>query len=217
VSTTDHVPPGYRGDEGETVPGVGLLGTTSARVRGFPRQTVCPWTGPRRTWGNRTGRAFTGDRSGDWLYEALFRFGFANQAESTHLDDGLQLKDCYVAAAVRCAPPENKPTKEEFETCRPYLVEELRLLKRVTVVVALGKIAFDEYLKASTALGHTIGSPTPKFGHGSVHVTPWGTTLLGCFHPSQRNTFTGRLSRPMFYGVFQHARRLLDGPEPTLG
>jgi len=172
---------------------------------------------PAAHGGNRTGRAFTGDRSGDWLYEALFRFGFANQAESTHLDDGLQLKDCYVAAAVRCAPPENKPTKEEFETCRPYLVEELRLLKRVTVVVALGKIAFDEYLKASTALGHTIGSPTPKFGHGSVHVTPWGTTLLGCFHPSQRNTFTGRLSRPMFYGVFQHARRLLDGPEPTQG
>ena len=161
---------------------------------------------------NRTGRMFTGDRSGAWLYEALFQFGFANQAASTHQGDGLRLTDCYVAAAVRCAPPENKPTKEECATCRPYVLAELRLLPRITVVVALGKIAFHEYLKASGALGHAIGTPAPKFGHGAVWSTPWGITLLGSFHPSQQNTFTGRLTRPMFHSVFRRARHLLDGP-----
>ncbi len=167
---------------------------------------------PAAHGGNRTGRVFTGDRSGDWLYEALFRFKFANQAESTHRGDGLRLTDCYVAAAVRCAPPENKPSKEEFATCRPYVLAELRLLKRITVVVALGKIAFDEYVKAARALGRAVGPPAPKFGHGAVYATPWGVTLLGSFHPSQQNTFTGKLSRPMFHNVFRCARQLLDGP-----
>ncbi len=167
---------------------------------------------PAAHGGNRTGRAFTGDRSGDWLYEALCRFGFANQAESTQPGDGLRLTDCYVAAAVRCAPPDNTPSKEEFATCRPYLIEELRLLPRITVAVALGKVAFDEYLKASGATGRGAGTPAPKFGHGAVHTIPGGVTLLGSFHPSQRNTFTGTLSRPMFHRVFRHARRLLDGP-----
>ena len=167
---------------------------------------------PAAHGGNRTGRVFTGDRSGDWLYEALFQFGFANQAESTHRGDGLRLTDCYVAAAVRCAPPENKPSKEEFETCRPYMLAELRLLKRITVVVALGKIAFDAYLKASRALGRAVSTPAPKFGHGSIWSTPGGITLLGSFHPSQQNTFTGKLTRPMFHSVFQRARQLLDGP-----
>ncbi len=166
---------------------------------------------PAAHGGNRTGRVFTGDRSGDWLYEALFRFGFANQAESTHRDDGLQLTDCYVAAAVRCAPPDNKPSKEEFETCRPYVLAELRLLKRITVVVALGKIAFDEYLTAAGPPGRVIGRPAPKFGHESIYSAPWGVTLLGSYHPSQQNTFTGKLTRPMFHRVFRLARQLIDG------
>ncbi|MDT7042427.1 uracil-DNA glycosylase [Candidatus Nitronereus thalassa] len=165
---------------------------------------------PAAHGGNRTGRVFTGDRSGDWLYEALHQFGFSTQAEATHRGDGLKLHNCYVGVALRCAPPDNKPTKEEFNTCRPYLQEELRLLPNITVVVALGKIAFDEYLKASQALGHSLRKPLPKFGHGSVHSTPWGVTLLGSYHPSQQNTFTGRLTRPMFHGVFHHAKKLID-------
>lgn len=165
---------------------------------------------PAAHGGNRTGRVFTGDRSGDWLYEALFRFGFANQSASTHRDDGLQLTDCYVAAAVRCAPPDNKPSKEEFETCRPYVLAELRLLKHLTVVVALGNVAFREYLKAARASGRAVKKPVPTFQHGSICSTPWGITLLGSYHPSQQNTFTGRLTRPMFHDVFRRARQLVD-------
>ncbi len=165
---------------------------------------------PAAHGGNRTGRVFTGDRSGDWLYDALFQFGFANQAEATHRGDGLHLRDCYVAAAVRCAPPDNKPTREEFEACRPYLLEELRLLKNMTVVVALGKIAFDEYVKSCKALGHSVSTPVPKFGHGAVYAAPWGVTLLGSYHPSQQNTFTGKLTRPMFHSVFRQARKLIE-------
>ena len=165
---------------------------------------------PAAHGGNRTGRVFTGDRSGDWLYEALYEFGFANQPESTHREDGLRLHDCYVAAAVRCAPPANKPTKEEFETCRPYVLEELRLLRKVMVVVALGKIAFDEYLRTCQVQGKVLSSPRPKFSHGVEYVLPWGITLLGSYHPSQQNTFTGTLTRRMFHSVFQRARGLVD-------
>ncbi len=166
---------------------------------------------PAAHGGNRTGRVFTGDRSGDWLYEALFKFGFANQAEATHRNDGLKLRNCYVAAAVRCAPPGNKPTREEFTTCRPFLLEELRLLKNITVVIALGKIAFDEYLRSCKELGHALSKPLPKFRHGSVYAAPWGVTLLGSYHPSQQNTFTGKLTRSMFHSVFCRARILVDG------
>ena len=165
---------------------------------------------PAAHGGNRTGRVFTGDRSGDWLYEALFQFGFANQAEATHRNDGLKLRNCYVAAAVRCAPPGNKPTKEEFTTCRPFLLEELRLLKNITVVIALGKIAFDEYLRSCKELGNALSKPLPKFGHGSVYSVSWGVVLLGSYHPSQQNTFTGKLTRPMFHSVFHRARKLVD-------
>ena len=165
---------------------------------------------PAAHGGNRTGRVFTGDRSGDWLYEALHRFGFANQPDSTHKHDGLQLSDCYIAAAVRCAPPANKPLPEEFEACRPYLIEEFRLLRRVRVVVALGKIAFDEYFKTCREMGHSMPTPKPKFSHGSVARLPWGTTLLGSYHPSQQNTFTGKLTRPMFHRIFQLARAKLN-------
>ena len=164
---------------------------------------------PAAHGGNRTGRVFTGDRSGDWLYEALYTFDFANQPDSTHAKDGMKLKDCYIAAAVRCAPPANKPLREEFDACRPYLVEELRLLKKVNVVIALGKIAFDEYLKTCQTLGHAVPTPKPKFGHGVVYTLPWYVTLIGSYHPSQQNTFTGKLTRPMFHSVFKQARSLL--------
>lgn len=165
---------------------------------------------PAAHGGNRTGRVFTGDRSGDWLYEALHRFGFANQPTSTDRDDGLRLIDCYVGATVRCAPPDNKPLPAEFEACRPYVVQELRLLPQVSVVVALGNIAFDHYLKASRDLGRSIGRPRPCFRHNSVHRLPWGVTLIGSYHPSQQNTFTGKLTRPMFHAVFKEARRILS-------
>ncbi len=164
---------------------------------------------PAAHGGNRTGRVFTGDRSGDWLYEALHAFGFANQPTSTHKDDGLRVKDCYIAAVVRCAPPDNKPLPKEFDACRSYLMEELRLLTRVKVVVALGKIAFDHYLKACRELGHELPKPALKFGHGLVHSLPWGVTLIASYHPSQQNTFTGKLTRPMFHSVFRKARVIL--------
>lgn len=165
---------------------------------------------PAAHGGNRTGRVFTGDRSGDWLYEALHAFGFANQPTSIHREDGLRLNDCYVAAAVRCAPPANKPTKEEFTACRPFLQEELRLLRRVTVIVALGRIAFDEYLRTCQAMGGHVPSPRPKFSHGAAYALPWGITVLGSYHPSQQNTFTGTLTRPMFHEIFNKARKLVD-------
>jgi uracil-DNA glycosylase family 4 len=164
---------------------------------------------PAAHGGNRTGRVFTGDRSGDWLYEALHAFGFANQPTSAHRKDGLRAKDCYIAAVVRCAPPGNKPLPREFDTCRPYLTEELRLLTRAKVVVALGKIAFDHYLKACRELGHELPKPALRFGHGVVYRLPWGVTLIGSYHPSQQNTFTGKLTRPMFHSVFRKARKAL--------
>lgn len=171
---------------------------------------------PAAHGGNRTGRMFTGDRSGDWLYEALHRHGFANQASSTHCGDGLALTDCYIGAAVRCAPPGNKPAADEFEHCRRFLRDELRLLKKHRVVVTLGKMAFDQYLKTCRAEGLTIPSPPPKFGHGAAYRLPWGVTLLGSYHPSQQNTFTGKLTRPMFHSVFAQARRELCRTRPIL-
>ncbi|MEC4891127.1 MAG: uracil-DNA glycosylase [Nitrospira sp.] len=167
---------------------------------------------PAAHGGNRTGRVFTGDRSGDWLYDALHRFGFASQAASTHRDDGMVLTDCYIGATVRCAPPDNKPLPEEFAHCQGFLLDELRLLTQMRVVVALGKIAFDHYLKACQAGGLTKPSPAPKFGHGAAYILPWGITLLGSYHPSQQNTFTGKLTRPMFHSVFARARGELEKP-----
>jgi uracil-DNA glycosylase family 4 len=154
---------------------------------------------------------FTGDRSGDWLYDALHRHGFANQPSSTHRDDGLTLSDCYIGATVRCAPPGNKPAPDEFEQCSRFLREELRLLGHARVVVALGKIAFDHYLKTCRAARREIPSPVPKFGHGVAYRLPWGVLLLGSYHPSQQNTFTGKLTRPMFHSVFRKARKMIDG------
>lgn len=162
---------------------------------------------PAAHGGNRTGRVFTGDRSGDWLYEALHRYGFANQATSTHAEDGLALIDCYIGATVRCAPPDNKPAPDEFAACQDFLLREITLLRQTRVVITLGKIAFDHYLKACRQLGLGDPRPRPKFSHGLTASLPWGVTLLGSYHPSQQNTFTGKLTRPMFYRVFAEARR----------
>ncbi|MBS0151582.1 MAG: uracil-DNA glycosylase [Nitrospira sp.] len=164
---------------------------------------------PAAHGGNRTGRVFTGDRSGDWLYEALYRHGFANQPTSHHRYDGLSLKDCYIGATVRCAPPGNKPAPDEFERCSRFVRDEIRLLKHHRVVIALGKIAFDHYLKAYRTEGYTVPSPVPKFGHGVFYCLPWGVMLLGSYHPSQQNTFTGKLTRPMFHAVFRQAKNAI--------
>jgi uracil-DNA glycosylase len=152
---------------------------------------------------------FTGDRSGDWLYAALHRAGFANQAESDWRGDGLELRDAYITATVRCAPPANKPTPEERDTCLPYLRRELELLERCQVIVALGAFGWDGFLRAARAIGVEVPRPRPKFGHGAEFaLADGGPTLLGCFHPSQQNTFTGVLTAPMMDAVFARAREL---------
>jgi uracil-DNA glycosylase family 4 len=164
---------------------------------------------PAAHGGNRTGRMFTGDRSGDWLFRALHEAGFANQATSTAPGDGLQLTGAYITATVRCAPPANKPTPAEMDRCRPFLLEEMRLLSRVQVVVALGKIGWDAYLRARREAGLPVPRPLPRFGHRAEAPMPeGGPTLLGCFHPSQQNTFTGKLTRVMLRAVFRRARGL---------
>ena len=165
---------------------------------------------PAAHGGNRTGRVFTGDRSGDWLYEALHRFGFASQPTSTDRHDGLRLTDCYIGAAVRCAPPDNKPLPDEFDACRSFVVHELTLLQQARVVVVLGKIAFDHYFKACRELGRSPSKPNPRFAHGARYRLPWKMTLLCSYHPSQQNTFTGRLTRSMFHDIFRAARTLID-------
>lgn len=164
---------------------------------------------PAAHGGNRTGRIFTGDRSGDWLYETLYRFGFASQPTSTHRDDGLTLRAAYVNAAVRCAPPDNKPTPEERSNCQPYLERELGLLRDLRVVVALGRLAFDAYLSARRAIGLPVSQPRPQFGHASVFELS-DVFLIGSYHPSQRNTQTGMLTHAMFDRVFATARQLLE-------
>ena len=157
---------------------------------------------------NRTGRMFTGDRSGDWLYAALHRAGLANQPESGWRGDGLELRDAYITATVRCAPPANKPTPGERDNCLPYLQRELELLRRLQVIVALGSFGWDGFLRAARAIGVEVPRPRPKFGHGAeVGVGDW--RLLGCYHPSQQNTFTGKLTVPMTDEVFERARSLV--------
>jgi uracil-DNA glycosylase family 4 len=157
---------------------------------------------------NRTGRMFTGDASGDWLYDALHRYGFANQAVSTSRDDGLRLKGCYITAAARCVPPGNKPTRAELDTCRGYLETELRLLERVGVVVALGRVGYEAWLKAAGWWGMLPARERPKFAHGAEAELD-GVVLLCSYHPSQQNTNTGKLTRRMWYGIFERARELL--------
>ncbi len=156
---------------------------------------------------NRTGRMFTGDRSGDWLFAALHRAGFASQPHSVARDDGLELRGAYVTAAVRCAPPANKPLPSERENCARFLVAEVRLLREVRVVVCLGGFAWDAALRLRTRLGAPVLRPKPRFGHGAeVLNAPFA--LLGSYHPSQQNTFTGRLTEPMLDAVLGRAREL---------
>jgi uracil-DNA glycosylase len=176
---------------------------------------------PAAHGGNRTGRIFTGDRSGDWLFRALHRAGFANQPTSVSRDDGLELLDCYIAAVVRCAPPANRPTPQERDTCLPYLVRELHALASLRVVVALGSFAWDGVLRAFRQAGWSVPSPRPVFGHGAeVQIAPPSpepspVTLLGCYHPSQQNTFTGKLTEPALDALFARARALVDEETPS--
>ncbi|MFN2544136.1 MAG: uracil-DNA glycosylase [Actinomycetota bacterium] len=165
---------------------------------------------PAAHGGNRTGRIFTGDRSGDFLFAALHRTGFANQPMSVHRDDGLELRDLYVGAVNRCAPPANRPTPRERDACLPYLAREIQALERVRVIVALGSYAWDGVLLALARIGHPV-KPKPRFGHGAE--TPVGDSLLlGCFHPSQQNTFTGKLTPRMLEEIFQRARAAAGDP-----
>jgi uracil-DNA glycosylase len=159
---------------------------------------------PAAHGGNRTGRIFTGDRSGDWLFASLWRAGFANQPDSVARGDGLSLSGAYVTAVVRCAPPGNRPLPSERDNCLPYLKRELSLLSRVRVIVCLGGFAWENAFRALPA---PAPRPRPRFGHGAeVRVDRW--TLLGCYHPSQQNTFTGRLTESMMDAVFVRAREL---------
>ncbi|MBI3653267.1 MAG: uracil-DNA glycosylase [Acidobacteria bacterium] len=182
---------------------------------------------PAAHGGNRTGRMFTGDRSGDWLYSALHRYGFANQSESVHRDDGLELLDAYISAVIHCAPPDNKPFPDEMKNCRPYLLRELALLPQVRVMVTLGRLAFDTavaLLKNGAPSDAVLasGAPAPtavkkslpvrrryNFAHGAEFQMAKGITLLASYHPSQQNTFTGILTEEMFQAVFKRAQTIL--------
>jgi uracil-DNA glycosylase len=183
----------YRGEEywGRPVPGFGDP-AAAVYVLGLA---------PAAHGGNRTGRVFTGDRSGDWLFAALHRTGFANQPDSVHAGDGLRLDGAFIAAAVRCAPPANKPLPAERDNCLPYAAEELDLM-HPDVIVCLGAYAWDAACRLLEV------RPKPRFGHAAEHLPPSGPALLGCFHPSQQNTFTGKLTEPMMDAVFARAREL---------
>jgi uracil-DNA glycosylase len=166
---------------------------------------------PAAHGGNRTGRIFTGDRSGDFLFQAVHRCGLSNQPTSVSRDDGLELKDLYVAAVNRCCPPGNRPTPDERDNCLPYLVREIELLERLKVLVALGSFAWDGALRALQRLGHPAPRPKPRFAHGAeIPVGPYA--LLGSFHPSQQNTFTGKLTANMLEDVLKRAIRLFGRP-----
>lgn len=160
---------------------------------------------------NRTGRMFTGDSSGDWLYDALHRFGFASQARSVSRDDGLELSDCYILAAVRCAPPGNRPTQEELDNCSPFLRAELGFLGRRRVVLVLGHVAHRQWLRASGWWRALPPAKRPAFAHGATHTLPDGVSLVCSYHPSRQNTNTGRLTRSMWYEVFGKVRQIVDG------
>jgi len=196
--TAANPPRRYRGQEywGRPLPG---FGDPDARV-------LLVGLAPAAHGGNRTGRMFTGDRSGDWLYAALHRAGLANQALSEHRSDGLRLADAYITAINRCPPPANKPTPAERDNCLPFLVRELALLERARVIVTLGSYAWDGTLLALRERGDAVPRPKPRFGHGAeVIAGPY--TLLGCYHPSQQNTFTGKLTEPMLDAVLARATR----------
>ena len=190
----------YRGQEywGKPVPSFGPIGA----------KLLIVGLAPGAHGANRTGRVFTGDRSGDFLYRALHRTGFASQAESTSRNDGLVLRNARISAAVRCAPPDNRPSREEIAACRAFLERELDLMPALRAVVCLGRIAFDTYLSILKDRG-VIASRAPfAFAHGAQYrVSPDGPLLIASYHPSQQNTSTGRLTAPMLEAVFRHARR----------
>jgi uracil-DNA glycosylase family 4 len=192
----------YRDHEywGKPVPG---FGDPSARV-------LILGLAPGAHGSNRTGRPFTGDASGKFMYPVLYDTGFANQPTATDRNDGLQLKDLYITAAVRCAPPDNKPLPQELANCAPYLDRELEGLKRVKVVVALGKIGFDAYLNYLQRRGLLTRKRDYLFQHGARYKMADGKTLLASYHPSNQNTQTGKLTRAMFLGIFKDAARLAD-------
>ncbi len=164
---------------------------------------------PAAHGGNRTGRMFTGDRSGDFLFATLHELGFASSPISRGRDDGMALSDAYVTAVARCAPPGNKPLRDELANCRPYLIAELSLLPRVQVVMALGKIAFDGVLSAYREAGAALPKPQPQFGHGVAYELA-GVTLMAAYHPSRQNTQTGRLSQEMLTDAFRRAKEALS-------
>ena len=166
---------------------------------------------PAAHGGNRTGRVFTGDRSGDWLFAALHRAGFANQPTSTDVADGLVLRDAFITASVKCAPPDNQPTNSERDECYPFLLRELAALTRLRAVVCLGKFGWDQGLRALRAGGYPVPVPSPRFGHAAVARIGDALTLIGSYHPSQQNTFTGRLTEPMLDEVFTRAREAMGG------
>ena len=183
---------------GRPIPGFGDLG---ARL-------LILGLAPAAHGANRTGRVFTGDRSGDFLFAALHRAGYANQPEARALDDGLELRDCFVTTAVRCAPPANKPLPSEKAACADWLERELALLPNVRVVLCLGQFAWTAALTTPAVHGGPAPRPRPAFGHGAEHPAASGATLLGCFHPSQQNTFTGKLTPAMIDSVLARAREL---------
>ncbi|MBT8203282.1 MAG: uracil-DNA glycosylase [Acidimicrobiia bacterium] len=182
---------------GRPVPG---FGDPAARL-------VIVGLAPAAHGANRTGRMFTGDRSGDWLYRALHRAGFANQPEAVDRTDGLTLDDCYITAIVHCAPPDNKPTAEERATCARWLDRELAALPTPRVLVTLGQLSYNQVLRR---YGAQAPRPRPRFGHGvEVELSGGAPRVLASYHPSQQNTFTGRLTEPMLDAIFTRARRLL--------
>ncbi len=165
---------------------------------------------PAAHGGNRTGRVFTGDRSGDWLFRALHKAGFANQAKSISRDDGMALTDVYISASVRCAPPQNKPTSSEYENCRPYLLQEFHLLRNLRIILCLGQIAFRQTFIVLREVGVGSFRPLPRFGHGLVVDTGKNIKVVSSYHPSQQNTFTGKLTVDMFDDIFQNIRNILS-------
>jgi uracil-DNA glycosylase family 4 len=195
-------PKRYRGEEywARPVPG---FGDPAARI-------ALVGLAPAAHGANRTGRMFTGDRSGDWLYAALHRVGLANQPSSVASGDGLRLQGAWVTATVRCAPPANKPTPGERDTCLPFLQRELELLTEVRVLLCLGSFGWDGALRSLAAIGHEVPRPRPKFGHGAeAAVGPYA--LVGSYHPSQQNTFTGKLTEPMTDALLERAVELAAG------
>jgi uracil-DNA glycosylase family 4 len=171
---------------------------------------------PAAHGGNRTGRMFTGDDSGLWLMRAMHAAGFASLPSSERRDDGLRLRDAYITAAARCAPPDNRPTVEELERCRPYLIRERALLPRVRVIVALGQIGFAAILAMERARGAELPRPLPRFGHGA-EARIGRVTVLSSYHPSRQNTQTGRLTAPMLGAIFDRARALVEEEKPEEG